>query len=367
MYHVMLVDDSEVELKEIRRLACWRENAAFVVSCEARNGYEALQQLTESPVDLVITDIRMPKINGLELIQKIKERALAKTVVILSEYREFSYARQGMVLGAFDYLVKPVSAIDLVKLLTRVDRYLTEIAARQSKLQFLEQYAVYSYNNGTEFLNFETAKLKTEVVALNLQAAVTARKLILNLAVIMDLTRVIAVIEKITVEIIAQLERAYPWIGQFIDLESVSRFSYFQIEETERLAEVFVGLITTLIGKINKLKLGDGRNQLVEQACCYVLDHIDQHLTIQRLAETLFIHRSYLSEIFKRQTGVKLNDYLHIVKLERAKKLLVEGRLLNYQIAGLLGFKDVMYFSRIFKKYTGMMPSEYKVAFSVFM
>jgi two-component system response regulator YesN len=104
MYKVMLVEDSEVMLKEIRRLKCWRDAPDFVVSYEARNGCEALQQLTGTPIDLVITDIRMPKVNGLELLQKIKERELAKAVVILSEYREFNYARRGMVLGAFDYL-----------------------------------------------------------------------------------------------------------------------------------------------------------------------------------------------------------------------------------------------------------------------
>jgi two-component system response regulator YesN len=104
MYKVMLVEDSEVMLKEIRRLKCWRDAPDFVVSYEARNGCEALQQLTGTLIDLVITDIRMPKVNGLELLQKIKERELAKAVVILSEYREFNYARQGMVLGAFDYL-----------------------------------------------------------------------------------------------------------------------------------------------------------------------------------------------------------------------------------------------------------------------
>jgi two-component system response regulator YesN len=115
-----------------------------------------------------------------------------------------------------------------------------------------------------------------------------------------------------------------------------------------------------LILKINKLKLGNGSNPIVEQTCSYVLEHITHNLKIKSLADAMFLHRSYLSEVFKLQTGMRLNEYIRRVKLERAKKLILDGQLLNYQVAGQLGFKDVEYFGRLFKKYTGMLPSEYK-------
>jgi two-component system response regulator YesN len=357
MYQVMVVDDSEVVLQELRRSKCWRDTPDFVVNYEARNGYEALQKLADTPVDLVITDIRMPKVNGLELLQKIKERELAEAVVILSEYQEFSYARQGMVLGAFDYLVKPVAEADLIRCLTRVAGHLNKTAFRQTRMQQLEEQAVKS--SRAEYLEVEIDKFVMEVTARNPQAQTTAADLILFLNKTIDRHQASGIIHQMTNKIVSRLKQAYPWIDNFIPLEP-GRLGFFKIHDPERLVEAFTAWIAMIMGKLDRLMVEYGNNILAKEVCGYVLNHIDRKLTIQSVADALFVHRSYLSMIFRQQTGIKLNEYLHIVKLERAQKLLAEGGLLNYQIAGELGFKDVIYFGQIFKKYTGMSPSKYK-------
>jgi two-component system response regulator YesN len=359
MYKLMLVDDSETTLKELRRLKIWGKSG-FMVSAVARNGYEALLKLAAAPVDLVITDIRMPKVNGLELLQKTMERGLAKTVVLLSEYQEFSYARQGMVWGAFDYLVKPVGEADLEKLLVRVARRLHEMAVKERKLRQLEEQV--AKNIGADYLAFEVRKLTEYVVTRNLRAEGAARNLILILSEALDLRKIVIIVEKATVEIITALQQRYPWLVNFIDFKLVQRIDCTRIQNAVQLADAFAGLLVALIQKINKLKLGNGSNTIIEQTCSYVLEHVGHALAIKNIAEALFLHRSYLSEVFKRQTGVRLNEYIRLVKLERAKKMIADGQLLNYQIANQLGFKDVEYFSRLFKKYTGMLPSEYHEA-----
>jgi two-component system response regulator YesN len=358
MYQVMLVDDSEVMLKEICRLKTWQETSNFMVSREARNGQEALRKLADASVDLVITDIRMPKVNGLELLQKIMEQGLAKLVVLLSEYQEFSYARQGLVSGAFDYLVKPVREADLKMLLARVSQYLGETAAKERRLRQLEEQVAKS--PGAEYLAFEIRKLAEYVVTGNFQTEAIARNLVLIVSENLDFKKIEIIVQKATVEIVTKLEQEYPWLANFLNFELIRRVDYTALGEAGQLADAFVGLLVALIRKIKKLKLGDGRSRIVEQTCRYVLEHLNPNLTIQRLAKALFLHRSYLSEVFKRQTGMRLNEYIRLVKLERAKKMIRDGRLLNYQIAGQLGFKDVEYFSRLFKKYTGMLLSEYK-------
>jgi two-component system response regulator YesN len=358
MYQVMLVDDSEVMLKEIRRLKVWRETPNFMVRGEARNGHEALLKLAEAPVDLVITDIRMPKVDGLELLQKILEQGLAKLVVLLSEYQDFRYARQGLVLRAFDYLVKPIGETDLEMLLARVAQYLVETTAQERRLRQLEEQVAKSA--GAEYLTFALQKLEEYVVAGKIQAEATARNLILILNETLDLKMIGIIVAKATAEIAAKLEQEYPWLVNFIDFEVLRKADYTQIQEVERLADVFAGFLVAVIQKINKLKPENGSNRILGQTCRYVLEHPDYSLTIKKLAEALFLHRSYLSEVFRRQTGMRLNEYIRLVKLERAKKLLMEGQLLNYQIAGQLGFKDVEYFGRLFKKYTGVLLSEYK-------
>jgi two-component system response regulator YesN len=358
MYQVMLVDDSKVSLKEIKRLPIWRETPVFLVSGEACNGYEALLKLADAPVDLVITDIRMPKVNGLELLQKIMERELAKTVVLLSEYQEFSYARRGMVLGAFDYLVKPVGETDFKKLLVRVAQHLKETDTKKRQLQQLEKQV--ANNAGTNYLGFEIRKLVEFVMAGSFQAEIVARNLVRIVSETRNLVKTVIVVQTVIAEIASVLEQRCPWVDKFINLELVRGAINENLPDVERLTDIFVHLVVFLVSRINKLTLGNAGNSIVKKTCRYTLEHIGADLTIQSLAEALSLHRSYLSEVFKQQTGQRVSDYIIMVKLEWAKKLLWDGQLLTCQIAERLGYQDAEYFSRLFKKYTGVAPSRYK-------
>jgi two-component system response regulator YesN len=358
MYQVMLVDDSEVVLKEIRRLKLWERSTNFIINAEACNGAEALLKLTEAPVDLVITDIQMPKVNGLELLQKITDRGLAKIVALLSEYQKFSYVRQGMVLGAFDYIAKPVSEADLEKLLRRAAPYLAEKAAKE---KYLHQLEVQLEDNVQSFYpEFEIKLLAEYAASGNLQAESLACSLVKILNGSLNELKTGFILQRAIAEIVAIVEQQHPWIGFFINLKLDRPLNYTNFQNIDRLGEAFVRLVRELAVTIDKLYLGNGNNLIVKQACNYVLRHVDTDMTIKSLAEALFLHRSYLSEVFKQQTGWRLNQYISMIKLERAKKLIGDGQLLGYQIAGKLGYKDVEYFSRIFKKYTGLPPSQYK-------
>jgi two-component system response regulator YesN len=360
MYHVMLVDDSEVSLKEIKRLPIWRETPDFVLGVEAGNGAEALRKLVENPVDLVITDIRMPKVNGLELLERIVKQGLAKVVVLLSEYQEFNYARQGIISGAFDYLAKPVHEADLEKLLQRVARCLAEKAVQE---QYLRQMEAQLEEKVLPFYpEFEVRLLAEYAASGNLQAESLTCALVHALNGTLDRMKIGFIIQRAIAQIITIIEQQHSWIVFFINLKLIWRLDA-TTKSGDRLEEALLGLVHELVVKVNKLNLVKGSNAIVKQVCSYVLENVDTDLTIKSLAEALFLHRSYLSEVFKQQTGWKLGEYITMVKLERAKKLIEDGQLLGYQIAGKLGYKDVEYFSRIFKKYTGMPPSRYRSFF----
>ncbi len=87
---------------------------------EAENGYEGLKMIVDMVPDIVITDVRMPKMNGLEMISELKKIGIESTFVILSGYSEFEYARQGMKLGVLEYLLKPVTVADVTELLKKI-------------------------------------------------------------------------------------------------------------------------------------------------------------------------------------------------------------------------------------------------------
>lgn len=87
---------------------------------EAENGYEGLKMIRDLTPDIVITDIRMPKMSGLEMVEKLREFHLDCRVVIISGYADFEYARKGISLGVSEYLLKPITIASVRELLKRM-------------------------------------------------------------------------------------------------------------------------------------------------------------------------------------------------------------------------------------------------------
>jgi two-component system response regulator YesN len=135
MYDVLIVDDEPVARQSLRYLIDW-EQYGFVIRAEAENGQQALSLLKEHTFSLVLTDIRMPIMNGLELIARMKSFAADTDVVVLSGYDDFEYAREAMKLGVKEYLLKPVDEEDLIELLKRTAASIAEarLSERQHRL-----------------------------------------------------------------------------------------------------------------------------------------------------------------------------------------------------------------------------------------
>ena len=125
-YQILLVDDEYFVRQSLLRRITDLKDDDFKVIGEAENGKEALDLLIKHDVQLVITDIRMPVMDGLELTKKIREKHPHILTVILTGYADFEYAQTALRYGAFDYLLKPVSEEALDDLLSRVRTGLEE-------------------------------------------------------------------------------------------------------------------------------------------------------------------------------------------------------------------------------------------------
>ncbi|KWX69855.1 response regulator transcription factor [Paenibacillus jilunlii] len=112
MRNVLLVDDEPLIVKGMQSIIDWNANHLQIADT-ACNGVEALAKLDGLAVDLVITDIMMPQMTGLELIREVKVRSPLTKFIILSGYEEFNYVREGITLGVENYLLKPVNIDEL--------------------------------------------------------------------------------------------------------------------------------------------------------------------------------------------------------------------------------------------------------------
>ena len=118
-YSVLLADDEPPVLRYLARLI-GESRQPFSVAGTAETGDEALKLTGELAPDILITDIRMPRMDGLQLLAAVKARHPEITSIIVSGYQDFEYAREGLKVGAVDYLLKPVDPKELSDLLSRI-------------------------------------------------------------------------------------------------------------------------------------------------------------------------------------------------------------------------------------------------------
>ena len=101
-------------------------------------------------------------------------------------------------------------------------------------------------------------------------------------------------------------------------------------------------------------------DKIAEMVREYVMEHYKERITLGQAAEALNISQGYLSTAFKKQSGESFTNYVSAIKIEKAKELIASHQYMMYEVSDLLGFDTPFYFSKVFKKVTGMSPKEYE-------
>ena len=134
MYTIVVADDEEELRRAIIRRINWEE-IGFQVVGEAENGVEALEMVSEKEPDLLLTDIRMPFISGVELARQVREIRPATQIAFLSGFDDFSYAQQAIQYNIISYMLKPISMADLtenlIQIKQKIDHLFSEFAQRR--------------------------------------------------------------------------------------------------------------------------------------------------------------------------------------------------------------------------------------------
>ena len=138
LYKILLVDDEEEVRKSIIKKINWEEEGFLVVG-DAENGVEALEKIENLNPDLVFTDIRMPYMDGLELINEINERYPLIKSIIFSGFDDFDYAKEAIRMGVIEYVLKPVSAIELTEILRKVHKTMDEELNKKRDIERLKR------------------------------------------------------------------------------------------------------------------------------------------------------------------------------------------------------------------------------------
>lgn len=255
MLKVLIVEDEEFIRKGLVYTIDWTSMSCVVVA-DAENGKEGLEKIIEFKPDLVITDIRMPIMNGIDMITEAQKTERFESV-FLTSYTEFEYAKKAIELKVADYLVKPVDVDRLKEIIYQVQKEKSDYKKQELRV-----------NQGNQ-----------EHIKINIQ--------------------------------------------DLLDQQDAEQSSY------------------------------------VKRAIAFIQKNYHNKITISVLADELGVSISYLSRKLKEETTHSFLEILNAYRVMQAVKLLGEGKLRIAEISEMTGFTDYKNFSNVFKRYTGLSPTEF--------
>lgn len=363
MLKVMLVDRMNTARREINSLKIWGDATGFAVAYEAENAIEALEKLQNNRVDLVLTETEMPGMSGMELLEEIMKNELCRCVVLMNRCQEFVCIKRALSSGAFDYVSKPVNGGELAKTLLRARNYILHMRRHEEKVRMLEERLDEKLE---EF--FPTVDVRQIVGLIRSGDSVTmeaAEELFDAVAVILsyDPIKSGAVLKRALYEIVTQVSSSCGWLDKFISVDQLKAPGFHHCSDMESLKTVFMKSIEKIVLIMKVLHQEKKGPAVISRIYDYVLTNVDNAISLKTVSEMLYMNRTYVSEIFKQKTGISFIEYVTIVKVERAKKLLRDGNMKIYEIGCVLGFNDAEYFSRLFKKHTGISLRQYRKEF----
>lgn len=261
-YRLVIIDDEPMVVKGLTQIVPWHEIGCEVVGT-AEDGEEGLSVIKASKPDIVLCDIQMPKLSGLEMIRRMKMEKNDLHFIIMTGYRQFDYAKEAIDLGVEKFLLKPTNVEELKKAVADVTAQIDELLGMEEDLEALrKKVAIY------EALKEEEAN--------------------------------------------------------------------------------------TSDAEPHKIKY------LAKQAIAYIKAHYAEKLDLQSVADHLYISTWYLSKLFKQEIGSSFITVLNEVRIGEAKRLLTDTNMKVYEICEAVGYQDVPYFTKTFKKYAGTTPNKYR-------
>jgi two-component system response regulator YesN len=536
MYKLLIVEDEPSFREGILTMINWESEGIRVIGT-ASNGRKALEVMDSELPDILLTDIRMPKMSGLELIEETQKREIDLIPVLLTGYSEFEYAQRALKLGVFDYILKPCNPKQVREVILRVKDELIRKRSQASQVNRLERQwianvraikedrllkwlksasrnaderiveiaeygikltdrpvlaivfrfdskelnALAYEENDLNLIRYAASNIMEETIGdrfAGQQELLTLEDQFILLAnmpgetinediqgSLESVQRNLSTFLKVSVSIgvgsvtdLQELHRSYKealgalsrrffyggsglfvatetteepstaaesskfqndfaelerqirghiaesnyadfvsgveeWLDSFreqglsisrihlhtyslIDglIKEISSSPHENMKEVIEQFESYAGLIqrletfeelstmmTVVIQKFVELK---NSKKPLHKTIQFVIDLInekyDTNLTLKSIAEEVFMSPSHLSTLFRQEMGINFLDYLHQHRIDKAKQLLKETNEKVYAVARQVGYYDEAHFVRFFKKWTGMLPSQYK-------
>ncbi|MGZ9584904.1 response regulator transcription factor [Paenibacillus marinisediminis] len=347
MFTVLIADDERMVRMNLRTMI-ERDSEGFRVVSEAKDGEQALQQCIEHKPDLVITDIRMPGIEGLELIRRLSEHRLNPEYLIISGHGDFQYAQSALRYGVADFMLKPIDPSYFLSALSNINTKIhSKSLKRRSSKEWIWTWKVHAEQTAKALWHLNHTSLDTELE--------WTRSMIRS----NDSKAELELVEKLEYFLIVMEGALSELNSNGLPLPKI------QLPENaataEELLDSFANCLFDLIEYIRSSRNWWGYNRLLKGVQEYIEQHYnDSELSLKDTAEHFELSPNYFGNLFKKEAGMSFNQYLTQLRMEKAKAYLLDPMTRLYEVGEVVGYKDYAYFSKTFKKHIGFSPSEYR-------
>lgn len=356
MNRVLLVDDEPFILEGLSVLIDW-EKEGFQIVKKASNGRQAYEYLKENTVELIISDIQMPDMNGLDFQEKIRKEKISNAYfIILTGFADFSYAQRAISYDCSEYILKPVDKKELISVLRRITKESKKNTSVIPDFKPQEDDKSVLYKGELDDLvrainTDDHAKIKNKVSLLfkrfqengEQRISGTLNQLNINYLVF----QLINLASEQNKEIDQQEVLQYINESSFQDGVSQGSFDYMY-----RFACEYADYLMQLHRQVPS----DAIHKVLQE----IHNNYAQNLTLKDLSEKFLLNSAYLGQLFKKQYGRSFKDYLNQYRLSKAEELLIKTDKKVYEIAGLVGYKDLDYFVNLFINSRGCTPARFR-------
>lgn len=400
MHHVMIVEDEVIVRMWLKKMVNW-ESLGLKVVVEASNGNEAFQLYKQFRPQVILTDLRMPIMGGIELIREIRKTDKATRFIILTCLNDFEIAKEAINLNVSGYVLKLSSEVDEIE--RELKKVTDELKSNEVALlnaPWVDQTAIVE-QIVRDFVIYQKMTVDAFIHSIKMFPVKLEPN---NIQIIMirlcDYERILQdqndlrgnYVHGIVIDILQKTIDSYIGGNAFHDYKAdfliLTCFSGIDKDKIDTITDdLQAAFCVNIRNRFNcRVLIGisdvsDGYESLPElrqqaldsinnydknfpiklsSALDYINNHFNEDLSLQSVADQVGITPNYLGHLFQRYEGTSFSEKLNGIRMERAKELLSNPAYKISKIAREVGFFNTTYFYRLFKNYTGLTPTQYR-------
>lgn len=392
---VMLADDELLVRLGIKSLIEWDKHGFSFIG-DAPDGMKALELMEQEVPDILLTDIIMPRMGGLELIEIAKKRYPDTLFIVLSSHNEFDYVRKAMKMGVEDYILKTsMKPSELLQILLEASSKIAKRRERASSVPVSKVHEGTGKESITRMLCEGLHLALTHGSGANWPEAEPGEELRPNSFFMILQPQLLreGVQESSAMRMLIHLfqsELGESLVCSPVESENRGIVLLLSVEPAESdsaaIADHLIGASSRMLGialnvgisgtidgwsemgrayaqakeMLNDSRVKETAREDINRLLEYMKENFAMDISLRKAADFINISESYLSFIFKKETGTGFTDYLNMLRVEKAAYLLINSNMPIYEIAQQVGYENINYFGRIFKKIKGVSPQKYR-------